>query len=58
LNVTEQPEPGVYDAIIVAVSHHQFKKMGLLGVKALGKERHVLYDIKYLFPAEGVDGRL
>lgn len=58
LNLINTPELGTYDAIIVAVSHHQFKEMGLLGVKALGKEHHVLYDIKYLFPAEGVDGRL
>ena len=49
---------GNYDAIIVAVSHDQFKEMGLDGVKALGKTNHVLYDIKYLFPSEGVDGRL
>lgn len=58
LNLINTPELGTYDAIIVAVSHHQFKKMGLLGVKALGKERHILYDIKYLFPSDGVDGRL
>jgi UDP-N-acetyl-D-galactosamine dehydrogenase len=58
LDIIEQPQDNTYDAIIVAVSHNQFKKMGLEAVKALGKSNHVLYDIKYLFPSEGVDGRL
>lgn len=58
LDLIEQPQNNTYDAIIVAVSHKQFKKMGLQAVKALGKSNHVLYDIKYLFPSEGVDGRL
>jgi len=58
LNLIDQPRVGHYDAIIIAVSHKQFKEMGLDGVKALGKENHVLYDIKYLFPSDGVDGRL
>jgi len=58
LDLIEQPALASYDAIIVAVSHHQFKDMGIEGVKALGKKNHVLYDIKCLFPSDGVDGRL
>jgi len=58
LNLIDQPAAGYYDAMIVAVSHEQFKKLGVEGVKALGKKKHVLYDIKYLFPSDGVDGRL
>ena len=54
----EQPEPGKYDAVIIAVAHHQFKAMGITAIRALGKKNHVLYDIKYIFPAEKVDGRL
>ena len=54
----EQPEPGKYDAVIIAVAHHQFKAMGIDAIRALGKENHVLYDIKYILPAEQVDGRL
>ena len=53
-----EPEKGNYDAIIIAVSHHQFKEMGAEGLHALGKENHVLYDIKYILPANDVDGRL
>ena len=58
LNLIDQPAAGQYDAMIVAVSHDQFKELGIEGVKALGKDNHVLYDIKYLFPSDGVDGRL
>jgi len=58
LNLTDRPATGHYDAIIVAVAHRQFKKLGIEGVKAFGKENHVLYDIKYLFPPASVDGRL
>jgi UDP-N-acetyl-D-galactosamine dehydrogenase len=54
----EQPEPGKYDAVIIAVAHHQFKSMGITAIRALGKKNHVLYDIKYILPTEKVDGRL
>jgi UDP-N-acetyl-D-galactosamine dehydrogenase len=52
------PQPGSYDAIILAVKHKQFTEMGAEKIKTLGKERHVLYDIKYILPANQVDGRL
>jgi len=58
LSLIEQPKANLYDAIIVAVSHDQFKALGLDGVKAFAKKNHVLYDIKYLFLLDGVDGRL
>ena len=54
----EQPEPGKYDAVIIAVAHHQFKAMGITAIRSLGKKNHVVYDIKYILPAEEVDGRL
>ena len=57
-----QPVPelatGRYDAIILAVGHRQFKTMGIEQIKALGKANAVVYDVKYLFHAEDVDGRL
>ena len=54
----EQPEPGKYDAVIIAVAHHKFKSMGITAIHALGKKKHVIYDIKYILPSEKVDGRL
>jgi len=51
-------EQGQYDAIVLAVSHDQFKDLGVAGIRALGKASSVLYDIKYLLPVGDVDGRL
>ena len=58
INPVEQPEPGKYDAVIIAVAHHKFKSMGSTAIHALGKKNHVIYDIKYILPSEKVDGRL
>ena len=51
-------ENGKYDAIVLAVSHKQFVEMGADAIHKLGKENHVLYDIKYILKANEVDGRL
>ena len=52
------PSKGKYDAIVMAVAHNQFKEMGLPAIRAFAKKPHILYDIKYVFDAEEVDGRL
>jgi UDP-N-acetyl-D-galactosamine dehydrogenase len=52
------PEAASYDAIILAVGHRQFKDMGVATIRALGKPGAVLYDVKYVFAAAEVDGRL
>lgn len=50
--------PQTYDAIILAVGHSQFKEMGVEKIRALGKDLHVLYDIKYLLDSSESDLRL
>lgn len=52
------PESGAYDAILLTVAHDQFKKLGVDGIRAFGKPGAVLFDVKYLLPADAVDGRL
>jgi len=47
-----------FDAILLAVAHEQFKQMDIKQVRALGKPKSVIYDLKYLFPAELTDERL
>ena len=47
-----------YDAIILAVNHDQFKEMGANKIHALGRENHILYDVKNVLPKDSVDGRL
>ena len=54
----EKPIQGKYDAIILAVSHNEFKKMGMDALRRLGRKNHILYDIKYILKANEVDGRL
>ena len=49
---------GVYDAAVLAVAHKQFREMGIASVRKACKKTHVVYDIKYLFNADHVDGRL
>ncbi len=58
--ITPVTVPGVaaYDAIILAVSHRQFAEMGIDRIRQLGKTQHVLYDLKYLVPADQTDLRL
>jgi UDP-N-acetyl-D-galactosamine dehydrogenase len=50
--------PKRYDVAVVAVAHRQFRDMGAAGVRRLCKKTHVLYDIKHVFRASEVDGRL
>ncbi|MEB5851268.1 Vi polysaccharide biosynthesis UDP-N-acetylglucosamine C-6 dehydrogenase TviB [Acinetobacter baumannii] len=47
-----------YDAIVIAVAHDQFKAMSSQQLIALGKEKHVLYDLKYVLDKEQSDIRL
>jgi UDP-N-acetyl-D-galactosamine dehydrogenase len=52
LNVIDKPQPGSYDAVLLAVAHDQFRDMGLEAIQALCKPDHVIFDVKYLFPFE------
>ena len=44
----KKPETGGYDAIILAVGHDEFKNMSAAEIREYGKQKHVLYDIKYI----------
>ena len=56
--MTELPADGQYDGIVLAVAHREFDALGEAGFHALGKDTHVLYDIKSVLPKDAVDGRL
>ena len=47
-----------YDVAVIAVAHRQFRELGAAGVRRLCKKNHVVYDIKHVFAADEVDGRL
>ncbi|WP_138439348.1 Vi polysaccharide biosynthesis UDP-N-acetylglucosamine C-6 dehydrogenase TviB [Marinobacter alexandrii] len=54
----EQPKPGQYDGVILAVGHDQFKALGAPGIRSLVKSGGVVYDLKYILPAQESDIRL
>ena len=58
LRTTRSLDSKRYDVAIIAVAHRQFREMGAEGVRRLCKKNHVVYDIKHVFPASEVDGRL
>jgi UDP-N-acetyl-D-galactosamine dehydrogenase len=58
LRPLRKAKPGLYDAVVLGVAHDEFRRMGVDKVRALGRKNHVLYDIKYVFRADEVDGRL
>jgi UDP-N-acetyl-D-galactosamine dehydrogenase len=58
LKLTRALKPRHYDVAVMAVAHREFRELGVRGVRRLCRKPHVLYDIKYLFPAAEVDGRL
>ena len=53
-----EPAAGAYDAVVLAVAHDQFARLGSDGVRRYGNPRAVVYDIKSIFPMGAVDGRL
>ena len=58
IEIIESPNIKMYDGIIIAVAHDQFKEKGIESIRSFGKENHVLYDIKYLFKSDESDLRL
>ncbi|MFA9200680.1 MAG: UDP binding domain-containing protein, partial [Cypionkella sp.] len=58
IEIVDQPRPGQYDAIVLAVSHRQFIEQGSEAIRAFGKPEHVLYDLKYALPMGAADLRL
>ena len=58
--ITAISEPGLgkYDAVILAVAHDEFKSMTASEIAMITHERSVVYDLKYVLPAECVTMRL
>ena len=59
LTLIADPDHGEYDAIVLAVGHDEFRRLGAAGVRAFGKPGGcVVFDVKYVLPRESVDARL
>ena len=58
IDLISAPKQAHYDAVIFAVAHHQFKALSADEIKAMMKEEHVIYDLKYMLDKELADIRL
>ena len=58
VNLVAEPEPGRYDAIVLAVAHTEFVAMGAERIRSLGVPGAVLFDVKRALPRASVDGCL
>ncbi len=58
VSLVDKPQSETYEGIIVAVAHSEFVRMGGHEIRRLGKKNHVLYDLKYVLPADQADLRL
>ncbi len=58
VNLVSDPESKKYDAAVVCVAHNQFKAMDIKEIRALCKDVSIVYDVKAVFSADQVDGRL
>ncbi|MEK9652334.1 MAG: Vi polysaccharide biosynthesis UDP-N-acetylglucosamine C-6 dehydrogenase TviB [Betaproteobacteria bacterium] len=55
ISLLQELNKGVYDAVILAVAHNEFKFLRIDAMRNLVKEKHVIYDLKYAFPRDQVD---
>jgi UDP-N-acetyl-D-galactosamine dehydrogenase len=58
ISVIDELKEKHYDAIILAVAHDQFIKMGEQGIRLLGKDNCIVFDVKYALPKNASDMRL
>ena len=58
IKLTRTLKRRTYDAAIVAVAHREFRDLGVQALRKLCRSNSVLYDIKHVFAATEVDGRL
>jgi len=58
IELVSELEHDKYDGIVLAVDHEEFKAMGVEKIRSLGKNKHVLYDVKYVLDTKDSDIRL
>lgn len=59
VQLVDTPEEAAYDAVVIAVGHRQFHRMGAEQLRAFGVPgRHLLYDLKHVVGSKDSDLRL
>ena len=51
INVVSELKPEFYDGVVLSVAHDEIKQLGLSKIRSLCRGDHVIFDLKYLFPA-------
>ncbi|WP_448133384.1 nucleotide sugar dehydrogenase [Stenotrophomonas rhizophila] len=54
----ERADPGVFDAVVLAVAHDEFRAFDAATIRALLTPDGVVYDVKSVWPRDVVDDRL
>jgi len=57
VDVCVNPEKSAYDAVVVAVSHDEFKSLAS-DIRNFGKPDHIIFDLKYILDKQDSDLRL
>jgi UDP-N-acetyl-D-galactosamine dehydrogenase len=58
ISLIAEPALGAYDAVVIAVAHDQFKSLGSEAIRAFGKSKFIVYDLKYVLPRDEAHMRL
>lgn len=58
IELIDELKEGHYDGILLAVDHSETKSMGVEALRRLGKDSHVLYDVKHVLSVGEADIRL
>jgi len=58
IRLIDEPVPGGYNAVVLAVAHREFASQDADSIRRYGKPESILYDVKQVLPANQVDGRL
>ncbi|MBF0096439.1 MAG: nucleotide sugar dehydrogenase [Magnetococcales bacterium] len=58
LPLVAEPQVDHYHAVVLAVAHQAFRRMGAEKIIGVGVRGAVIYDVKHLLPAHLTDGRL
>ena len=58
IEIIDLANENYYDAIVLAVAHSEFKKLTPEILKNYCKQNHIIFDMKHLYDASSVEGRL
>jgi UDP-N-acetyl-D-galactosamine dehydrogenase len=58
INLTDAPNAGVYDGVVLAVGHDNYREVGAAALRNYGRSEHVFCDLKSVFARHESDLRL